>query len=125
MFAPAHESDDEATIDKEERDMEKVTHTHTHSLTLSNLYTPISTQEGEVDYSSEIRQLEAEGEIPIMDLIASLPSEITSIPPTTLDQGEEQEEKEMEEEEGEKEKEQEGPPSPVKRVTRSVCLIYQ
>ena len=25
MFTPVHESDDEATIDKEERDMEKVT----------------------------------------------------------------------------------------------------
>ena len=83
-----------------------------------------------MDYSSEIRQLEAEGEMPIMDLIASLPSEIMSIPPTTTsslqgaveEEGEGEGEKEGREgEEGEASPERsEDPSPPVKRVTRSV-----
>ena len=102
-----------------------------------------------MDYGSEIRQLEAEGEMPIMDLIASLPSDIMPIPPPTpaslqgegLEEEKEGEGEKREEEEGEKrEDEEEGekmeevedeegpgkpPPSPIKRVTRSVNLITQ
>ena len=54
-----------------------------------------------MDYSQELRQLEAEGEIPIMDLIASLPTEITAPPPLPE---QEKEAREKGEEEGEKEK---------------------
>lgn len=55
-----------------------------------------------MDYSQEIRQLEAEGEIPLIDLIASLPSM-----PSEPEEGE-QERKEEEGEGGEGKEEGEG-----------------
>ena len=82
-----------------------------------------------MDYGTEIRQLEVEGEMPIMDLIASLPSEIMSIPPTTTTTGlqgsmEEEGGGEKEGKEGEggdaSPERSEDPSLPVKRVTRSV-----
>ena len=130
MFTPAHESDDEATIEKEERDMEKVcTYTVSEELSFKAFLCPI--QEGSVDYTSEIRQLEAEGEIPIMDLIASLPTDIMDptdimeLPDPVNEQGQQDEEeategvKEDDTQETREERKIES--TPIKRKTR---LIY-
>ena len=51
-----------------------------------------------MDYSSELQQLHAEGELPLNDLIALLPSEILELPPVG---GEDREEKDRDGGEGE------------------------
>ena len=75
-----------------------------------------------MDYSQEIRQLEAEGEIPLIDLIASLPSM-----PSEPEEGE-QERKEEEGEGGEgkeeipRERRAEKEDTPTRRKTRLAIL---
>lgn len=78
-------------------------HVHTElSLSLS-----LQMQEGAPDYADEIRQLEAEGEMPIDELLSSLPQEILEGRPMTPEsiQGDKEEgkrEEVMQTKEGEK-----------------------
>ena len=62
---------------------------------VSHLFSP---QEGALDYSTEIQQLEREGEMPLEDLLSSLPAELL--------EGEEGRKEEEEEEVGEGEGEE-------------------
>ena len=67
-----------------------------------------------MDYSSELQQLHAEGELPLNDLIALLPSEILELPPVG---GEDREEKDRDGGEG-KEGAVQQEETPTKRKTR-------
>ena len=66
-----------------------------------------------MDYSSELQQLHVEGELPLNDLIALLPSEILELPPVG---GEDREKKDHDGGEGEGAVQQEE--APTKRKTR-------
>ena len=65
------------------------------------LLPPLPCQDGPVDYSRELHQLQVEGEMPMEDLLASLPPEFLQTGPSQEEGGEAMD---VREEEGQKKK---------------------